>query len=241
VTAGVAVLTGAAGAFGRAIGSRLGRCGFVLVLVDRTPAVEDVASTLRSEGCAAQACVEDLTEPGAADRVAATAGALRESVMALVNNAGITRDGRLAALDEDAFTEVLEVNLLAPMRLSQAIRPLLGDGSAVVNMGSRAGLGNFGQANYVTSKSALVGFTRALALQLGPRSRVNAVAPGLVDTPMTRDMPADVLAKLVSRVPLARIGTPDDVAAAVEYLVTPASAYVTGQVLTVCGGRSLAR
>ncbi len=107
-------------------------------------------------------------------------------------------------------------------------------------MSSRAALGNFGQANYVTSKSGLVGFTRALAQSWAPRVRANAVAPGLIDTPMTQAMPPDVLAKSVARVPAQRIGTAADVAAAVVFLASGYSpAYVNGQVLTVCGGRSI--
>jgi NAD(P)-dependent dehydrogenase (short-subunit alcohol dehydrogenase family) len=107
-------------------------------------------------------------------------------------------------------------------------------------MSSRASLGNFGQANYVTSKSGLVGMTRALALRWAPRVRVNAVAPSLVDTPMTQAMPPEVLEKLIARIPAGRIGSPDDVAALVSFLASPEAAYVTGQVVLACGGRSLA-
>jgi NAD(P)-dependent dehydrogenase (short-subunit alcohol dehydrogenase family) len=107
-------------------------------------------------------------------------------------------------------------------------------------MSSRAALGNFGQTNYVASKSGLIGFTRALALDWAPRARVNAVAPGLIDSPMSRAMPEDVLAGLVDRIPAARIGEPEDVARAVAFLASEDSSYVTGQVLTVCGGRSVA-
>jgi 3-oxoacyl-[acyl-carrier protein] reductase len=158
----------------------------------------------------------------------------------LVNNAGITRDGRVADLSLPAFSLVVEVNLVAAMRLALALDRELGEGASIVNMSSRAGLGNFGQANYVASKSGLVGFTRALALRWAPRVRVNAVAPGLIDTPMTQAMPERVLDKLVAAVPAGRMGTGADIAEVVAWLASPASGYVTGQVVTACGGRSLA-
>ena len=126
------------------------------------------------------------------------------------------------------------------MRLTLGLEELFVEGSSVVSMTSRAALGNFGQANYVTSKSALIGFTRALAQQWAPRVRVNAVAPGLVDTPMTRAMPDEVLSALVAKVPAGRIGTAEDIAAAVGFLAGDDARYITGQVLVVCGGRSLA-
>jgi short-subunit dehydrogenase len=138
------------------------------------------------------------------------------------------------------FDQVIEVNLLAAMRLTQGLEDVFADGASVVSMSSRAALGNFGQANYVTSKSALIGFTRALAQRWAPRIRANVVSPGLVDTPMTQAMPEDVLAKLVEKVPAARIGTPLDVANAVVFLASDEASYITGQVITVCGGRSLA-
>jgi NAD(P)-dependent dehydrogenase (short-subunit alcohol dehydrogenase family) len=140
----------------------------------------------------------------------------------------------------EQFQAVIEVNLIAAMRLTQGLEHLFATEASVVNISSRAALGNFGQVNYVASKSALVGFTRALAQQSAPRIRVNAVAPGLIDTPMTQAMPPDVLSRLVAKVPAARIGSPSDVADAVVFLASREASYITGQVITVCGGRSLA-
>jgi len=111
------------------------------------------------------------------------------------------------------------------------------NGGSIVNMVSRAAFGNFGQANYVAAKAGLLGATRSLALHLAPHVRVNAVAPGLISTPMTAAMPPDVLEKLIQRVPAGRPGTTDEVADAVAFLAR--ASYVTGQVLAVCGGRSL--
>jgi 3-oxoacyl-[acyl-carrier protein] reductase len=236
VTPGLAVVTGAAGGIGWQIAVRLLAEGRPVLLVDSRPSVQDTAIEL---GDGASAVIADLTtEHGVAsvvDRVRASG-----PLSTLVNNAGITRDGRAKHLTAEQFSAVLEVNLVAALRLTLALHDAFGEGGSVVNMGSRASLGNFGQANYVCSKAALAGSTRALALGWAPRIRVNAVLPGLVDTPMTQQMPEHVLAKLVDRIPLARIGAPADVADAVAYLASDQAAYVTGQMLIVCGGRSLA-
>ena len=230
--AGTAIVTGAAGGLGGRIGERLAAAGHDLLLVDLDPAVEEVAAAR-----GARAVVADLTRAEGVGAVLAAAG---EDVAVLVNNAGITRDARATRMSEDDFAAVIEVNLVAAMRLTLALEPRYRDGAAVVNLSSRAALGNFGQANYSASKSGLVGFGRALAQRWAPRVRVNAVAPSLVDTPMTRAMPPDVLAKMVARIPAGRIGTPDDVAGIVAFLASPDAAYVTGQVLFACGGRSVA-
>ena len=135
---------------------------------------------------------------------------------------------------------MIEINLTAAIRLTLALEERFADGAAVINLSSRASLGNFGQANYSASKAGLVGFGRALAQRWAPRVRVNAVAPSLVDTPMTQAMPPEVLAKLVARIPAGRIGTPDDVAGIVAFLASPEAAYITGQVIYACGGRTVA-
>ncbi|MEN8673215.1 SDR family NAD(P)-dependent oxidoreductase [Nocardioides sp.] len=239
MTAKLAVVTGGARGLGVAIAQLLAERGHHLLLVDRDPAVADTAEELSREGCEASSVVADLTEDAG---VGAVVDAVRRrgGLDVLVNNAGITRDARLSKMDVDDFAAVVDVNLIAPMRLTQALVDDFRDGAAVVNMSSRAALGNFGQTNYVTSKSGLVGYTRGLALAWAPRVRVNAVAPGLIDSAMSRAMPEDVLAGLVAKVPADRIGEPSDVARAVAYLVSEDASYVTGQVLIVCGGRSVA-
>ena len=232
---GLAVVTGAAGGLGTRIAERLGADGFRLLLVDLDPGVAEVAARLGAE-----AAVADLAGAEGVAAVDAAVAAAGGTLAALVNNAGITRDARATDLSSEDFRLVIRVNLVAALRLALGLEQRFEDGGALVNMSSRASLGNLGQTNYASSKSGLVGVTRALALRWAPRVRVNAVAPSLVDTPMTQAMPQEVLGKLVSRIPAGRIGDPDDVAAMVSFLVTEQSAYVTGQVEYVCGGRSLA-
>jgi 3-oxoacyl-[acyl-carrier protein] reductase len=240
VTARLAVITGAAGGLGVPLSRSLGRAGYELLLVDMSPTVDEVAGTLRSEGLTTSTCIADLSGEEGVASVAAAVRATGTPLHLLVNNAGITRDARVQKMTVEQFEQVIDVNLLAAMRLTAGLEDLFAEGSSVISMSSRAALGNFGQANYVTSKSALVGFTRALAQQWAPRVRANAVAPGLVDTPMTQAMPPEVLASLVAKVPAQRIGTPEDIASTVVWLASDESSYVTGQYVVVCGGRSLA-
>jgi len=234
------IVTGGAGAIGRAIAARLHGEGHPVLLADIAPSVADVAGQLDAAGPAlVRACVVDLSGPGAAATIQHAASDLGP-IQLLVNNAGITRDGRALDLSDADFRTVVALDLIAPLRLVLELAPNLADSGAIVNIASRAGLGNFGQANYVAAKAGLIGATRSLALRLAPRLRVNAVAPGLIDTPMTASMPPEVLAKLVAKVPLERAGEPADVAAAVAFLASAEASYVTGQTLVVCGGRSLA-
>jgi len=238
---GLAVVTGAAGVLGARIAQELAQEGHDLLLVDLDRAVAQTAERIAVDSAQrVLSCVADLTS---AQGAAAVVGSVRDAgagLAVLVNNAGITRDARIGDLQEQDFAAVIEVNLVAAMRLTLALEDLFEEGSAVVNMSSRASLGNFGQANYVASKSGLVGLTRALALRWAPRVRVNAVAPSLIDTPMTQAMPEQVLQKLVSRIPAGRIGRPDDVASIVTFLLSPEADYITGQAIVACGGRSIA-
>jgi NAD(P)-dependent dehydrogenase (short-subunit alcohol dehydrogenase family) len=159
--------------------------------------------------------------------------------MGLVNNAGITRDARLVNMSDEDFRAVLDVNLGAAFRLSTALAGLFTEGASIVNIASRAYLGNFGQFNYSMSKGGVVGLTRAMALSLAPHVRVNAIAPGLIGTEMAMAIPEDVLEKMVAAIPLDRMGTPEEVANVVWFLLTPLSSYITGHVVVVGGGRSL--
>jgi NAD(P)-dependent dehydrogenase (short-subunit alcohol dehydrogenase family) len=226
-----AIVTGAARGIGRAVAERL-RAEGPVVLADLDPSVEAVAAELGGIGV-----VADVTR---AEGRAAILDAVDGEITVLVNNAGITKDARIVKMEEEAFLAVIRVNLGAAYELTTAAIPRFADGASVVSLASRAYLGNFGQFNYSASKGGLVGMTRALALQLAPRVRVNAIAPSLTASEMTSAMPAKVLDKMIASIPLGRMAEPTEIAETIATLASPAMAYVTGQVVVACGGRSLA-
>ena len=229
-----AVVTGAAGGIGTAIARRLADAGWQLILVDLASALARAADPPNAEVRAVEA---DLTTEEGIEKVRAEAARVGPLEL-VVNNAGITRDARLVNMSDDNFDLVLDVNLGAPFRLTDALHPLM-DSGAIINISSRAYLGNFGQFNYSMSKGGLVGLTRAYALRLAPRIRANAIAPGLIGTEMTMAIPADVREKMVAAIPMQRMGTPAEVASLVSFLAT--ASYITGEVITIGGGRSLSR
>jgi 3-oxoacyl-[acyl-carrier protein] reductase len=229
---GVVVVTGAARGIGRVIAERMaGTEPITVVGVDLAPelALSEAITPVQI----------DLTSPvgPAAVRDAVLGTGL--PLIGLVNNAGITRDSRLVNMTDQDFRAVLEVNLGAAHRLCTELAPLMSDGGSIVNISSRAYLGNFGQFNYSMSKGGLVGLTRALALILAPAIRVNAVAPGLIGSEMSLGIPEEVRERMVDAIPLQRMGTPEEVADLVWFLLTPLSSYVTGEVIVIGGGRSL--
>jgi NAD(P)-dependent dehydrogenase (short-subunit alcohol dehydrogenase family) len=215
-----AIVTGAARGIGLAVADRLAADGHEVVRVDLAP----------GDGI----LVADVTDPEGRARIVEAAG----EVDVLVNNAGITRDARIVKMTEEQFLQVIRVNLGAAYELTRAVT--FKDGASVVSLASRAYLGNFGQFNYSMSKGGLVGMTRALALELAPRVRVNAIAPSLTASEMTKAMPAKVLDKMIASIPLGRQAEPEEIAETIAALASPATAYVTGQVVVACGGRSLA-
>ena len=214
-----AIVTGAARGIGKAIADRLAETHDVIRV--------DLAA-------GAGILQADITKPEDRAKVLEAA----PSVDVLVNNAGITRDARIVKMTEEEFLQVIRVNLGAAYALTMALD--YADGASVVSLASRAYLGNFGQFNYSASKGGLVGMTRALALQLAPRVRVNAIAPSLTASEMTLAMPEKVLSKMIGSIPMGRMGEPEEIAATVAALASKDMAYVTGQVVVACGGRSLA-
>ena len=225
------IVTGAARGIGRAVAERFSTEGPV-VLADLDPGVEAVAASLGGVGV-----VADVTS---ADGRAAILDAVEGEITVLVNNAGITKDARVVKMTEEQFLAVIRVNLGAAYELTTAAIPRFADGASVVSLASRAYLGNFGQFNYSASKGGLVGMTRALALQLAPKVRVNAIAPSLTASEMTSAMPEKVLDKMIASIPLGRMAETEEIAETIATLASPAMAYVTGQVVVACGGRSLA-
>jgi NAD(P)-dependent dehydrogenase (short-subunit alcohol dehydrogenase family) len=229
---GSIVVTGAARGIGRAIAERLAANPlFTVIGVDLAPELalaEDIVGVQ-----------VDLTSDDGIDSVREAVETTGLPLLGVVNNAGITRDSRLVNMTDESFQAVLDVNLGAAYRLSTVLAPLIAEGGSIVNIASRAYLGNFGQFNYSMSKGGVVGLTRAMALSLAPHVRVNAIAPGLIGTEMAMAIPEDVLEKMVSAIPLDRMGTPEEIANVVWFLLTPLSSYITGHVVVVGGGRSL--
>lgn len=230
---GAIVVTGAARGIGRAIAERLAaNPSFTVIGVDLAPEL----GLANADIVPVQV---DLTGRAGIESVERAVDDAGVPLLGLVNNAGITRDARLVNMTEDDFTSVLDVNLGAAYHLSTALSDRMTEGGSIVNIASRAYLGNFGQFNYSMSKGGVVGLTRSLALSLAPHVRVNAIAPGLIGTEMAMAIPDDVLDRMVSAIPLERMGTPDEIANVVWFLLTPLSSYITGHVVVVGGGRSL--
>jgi 3-oxoacyl-[acyl-carrier protein] reductase len=229
----LAVVTGAARGIGRSIAEVLDADGYRLLLVDVSEAVEQTASELG--GIAVRA---DISSPEGVEAIVSAAASSDAELALLVNNAGITRDALLRKMDEAALRAVVRINLGAAIALTEALAPHMCEGSAVVNLSSRAQLGNVGQFNYGISKAGLIGATRALALSLAPRTRVNAVAPGFTESEMTLAMPEQVRERIVASIPVGRAGKPVDIANAVAWLGSEQAGYINGQVLYACGGRT---
>ncbi|WP_222131282.1 3-oxoacyl-ACP reductase FabG [Pseudonocardia sp. C8] len=240
----VAVVTGGAQGIGLAIAEAItGHGGRVLVAdVDGDKAAEAVAP-LASAGAEVAAVACDVTS--AADQEAMIRSCVDRfgRVDLLVNNAGVTRDGYIAKLDESDFDAVVGVSLKGAWLGTRAVAPLFREqqGGGIVNMSSLSGkVGNPGQTNYSAAKAGLVGLTKASAKEMGRFGvRVNAVQPGLVRTAMTLAMKPEVYAAKEAEVPLGRAGTPEEVAGAVVFLASPLASYITGSVIEVTGGRGI--
>jgi 3-oxoacyl-[acyl-carrier protein] reductase len=238
----VVLVTGAARGIGREIASRLAREGWIAVIgdLDKAGAVEAAAS-ITAEGGLAHGVHLDVTDSKAVEAVVEQAGGLGP-VSGLVNNAGVLRDGPLTKMTDEDFRLVLDVCLFGAFRTSRAVAPAMveAEWGRIVNITSRAYLGNPGQANYSAAKAGLVGLTKALAKELGRHQiTVNAIAPGMTDTEMVRAHPksAEIIARAAKANSIHRIGLTADIAAAAAYLFAEDAGFITGDVLHVTGGR----
>jgi 3-oxoacyl-[acyl-carrier protein] reductase len=240
LTGKVAVVTGASRGIGRAISEMLARQGALVALTDVLgDAVGQAAHEVVASGGKAEGYAMDVTDTAG---VQATIGKILERhsrVDILVNNAGIVRDNVALRLKREDWDVVLNVNLSGTFTCSQAVlRAMMRQrGGRIINISSVVGqMGNAGQSNYAASKAGIIGFSKSLARELAVRGiTVNVVAPGLIDTDMTRGLPESVRNEWASKVPIGRLGTADDVASAVCFLATDEASYISGQVLAVNG------
>jgi 3-oxoacyl-[acyl-carrier protein] reductase len=228
-----ALVTGGSRGIGRAIAAGLAEAGATVVIGYRSGA--DEAAEV-ADGVGGRAVQADVSDPEEAKRLVEEAG----DVDVLVNNAGVTRDGLLARMSDEDWKTVLDTNLGGTFNTSRAvIRGMMKRRSgSIVNVSSIVGVhGNPGQTNYSASKAGIIGFTKALARELGSRGvRANVVAPGYISTRLTNDLPKELQQAMLASTPLGRFGDPEDVAGAVRFLASDAAAFVTGEVLLVDGG-----
>ena len=232
----LALVTGGAGGMGLATVERLARDGFAVVMVDRIAELaQRETERLQALGLDVRCAVVDLTDEAAVRALVRSLG----PISALVNNAGVFDERKFMEVSNDDFRRVYEVNMIAVATLTQEVARTMPEGGRIVNIASRAYLGAKNHPHYVASKAAVVGYTRASAMELAPRGiLVNAIAPGLIDTPILRALTPERLAAQLALQPTGKAGRPEDIAHAVSFLVSPATDFNTGHVLFVDGGKS---
>jgi 3-oxoacyl-[acyl-carrier protein] reductase len=241
----LALVTGATRGIGRAIALELGRQGATVVGTATSEAgVAEIGSMLSQAGIKGAGMVLNVRDAAGCDALIEAVQKEHGDILILVNNAGITRDNLALRMKDAEWDEVIDTNLKAVFRLSRAVMRgmMKARWGRIINITSVVGAsGNPGQANYAAAKAGVVGMTKSLARELGSRSiTVNCVAPGFIDTDMTRALPEAQRTALLAQIPLGRLGVPEDIGAAVAFLASPAAAYVTGCVLHVNGGMYMA-
>ncbi len=237
----VALVTGASRGIGAAIADHLGTAGNIVIGTATTEAgAEKISQRLASKNIVGRGIRLNVTDTDSIDTVLKTIIEEFGAPTILVNNAGITKDNILMRMKEDEWMDVVNTNLTSVFRLAKAcVRPMTkARWGRIVNISSVVGsMGNGGQSNYSASKAGVEGFARALAKELGSRCiTVNTVAPGFIDTDMTKDLPDASKEAMLTQIPLARLGAPEEIAAVVSFLVSDAAGYITGETIHVNGG-----
>jgi 3-oxoacyl-[acyl-carrier protein] reductase len=236
----VAVVTGASRGIGRAIATMLAAQGAIVVAAAREQNAAATVGAIAAAGGKAEVASVDVSDGGAIDALVAGTLERHGRIDILVNNAGIAKDQLMLRMKREDWDAVIATNLTAAFALTQAVlKPMIRQkGGRIICISSVVGQsGNAGQANYAASKAGLIGFAKAVAQEVASRNiTVNVVAPGLIETDMTRAMSGDARDEWATRIPLRRLGTPDDIAAAVCFLASPEASYITGHVLAVNGG-----
>jgi 3-oxoacyl-[acyl-carrier protein] reductase len=236
----VALVTGASRGIGRAIATMLAGRGATVVAAARGENAGETVAAISAAGGRAERATVDVTDPASVDALIGGVIAAHGRIDILVNNAGITRDQLMLRMKRADWDDVIATNLTSAFTCAQAaIKPMVKQRSGrIISVSSVVGQsGNAGQANYAASKAGLIGFSKALARELASRNiTVNVVAPGLVETDMTRAVTGKAQGEWLAQIPLGRIGSPEDIAAAVCFLASDEASYITGHVLAVNGG-----
>jgi 3-oxoacyl-[acyl-carrier protein] reductase len=234
-------VTGASRGIGRAIAVQLATCGATVVGVARTlEGLQPTLEAIRSAGGTADGFAANVADSDDVQRVVDDVEAKYQRIHVLVNNAGVTRDGLMLRMEDNAWQEVIDTNLKGTFLFSRAVGACMMRAryGRIINISSVSGLvGNPGQANYSASKAGVIGFSKTIARELATRGiTVNVVAPGFITTDMTNVLPEKIKTEVKERIPVRRLGTPEDIADLVTYLSSPSASYVTGQVIAVDGG-----
>jgi 3-oxoacyl-[acyl-carrier protein] reductase len=240
----VSLITGAAQGIGLATAKKFAQEGAVVVVCDiHAEAVNAAVAQCQALGAQAEGHTMDVTQRDQVDSVVAAVLARHGRIDVLVNNAGITQDARLQNMSLEQFDRVIDVNLRGVFHCAQAVaNTMVAQGSGVIlNASSVVGIyGNFGQTNYAASKFGVIGFTKTWSRELGPKGvRVNAVAPGFIATPILNTIPEKVIAEMAQRVPLRRLGKPEEIANVYAFLASDEASYINGEVIEVSGGMTV--
>lgn len=241
----IALVTGASRGIGAAVALELGKQGATVIGTATTArGAEQISMALQQGGVKGEGMMLDVNDAAQVEAVLKTIAEKFGVITILVNNAGITRDTLLMRMSEDDWDAVLSTNLKSVFRLSQAVlRPMMkARQGRIISISSVVGhMGNAGQTNYAAAKAGMAGFTKSLAREVGSRGiTVNCVAPGFIDTDMTRELSEDQRNGLIQHVPAGRFGSVEDIAAAVSFLASPRAGYITGETLHVNGGMYMA-